>query len=94
MAINSEGVYATRAVADIAPSDTPWVRWAKKGDQIFAYIDAVGAVEIEVPEKVSNLSTTRILGGGAIDVKKAGNKISMIVPAPKVAGPTVVEFSK
>ena len=94
MAINSEGVYATRAVADIAPSDTPWVRWAKKGDRIFAYIDAVGAVEIEVPEKVSNLNTTRILGGGAIDVKKAGNKISMIVPAPKVAGPTVVEFSK
>ena len=90
MAINSEGVYATRAVADIAPSDTPWVRWAKKGDRIFAYIDAVGAVEIEVPEKVSNLNTTRILGGGAIDVKKAGNKISMIVPAPKVAGPTVV----
>lgn len=94
MAINSEGVYATRAVADIAPSDTPWVRWAKKGDRIFAYVDAVGAVEIEVPEKVSNLSTTRILGGGAIEVKKAGNKISMTVPAPKVAGPTVIEFSK
>ena len=94
MAINSEGVYATRAVADIAPSDTPWVRWAKKGDRIFAYVDAVGAVEIEVPEKVSNLSTTRILGGGSIEVKIAGNKISMTVPAPRVAGPTVIEFSK
>lgn len=94
MAINSEGVYATRAVADIAPSDTPWVRWAKKGDRIFAYVDAVGAVEIEVPEKVSNLSTTRILGGGSIEVKRAGNKISMTVPAPRVAGPTVIEFSK
>ena len=94
MAINSEGVYATRAVADIAPSDTPWVRWAKKGDRIFAYVDAVGAVEIEVPEKVSNLSTTRILGGGSIEVKRSGNKISMTVPAPKVAGPTVIEFSK
>ena len=93
MAINSEGVYATRAVADIAPSDTPWVRWAKKGDRIFAYVDAVGAVEIEVPEKVSNLSTTRILGGGSIEVKRSGNKISMTVPAPKVAGPTVIEFS-
>jgi alpha-L-fucosidase len=93
MAINSEGVYGTRAVADIAPSDTPWVRWAKKGDRIFAYVDAVGAVEIEVPEKVSNLSTTRILGGGSIEVKRSGNKISMTVPAPKVAGPTVIEFS-
>ena len=93
MAINSEGVYATRAIADIAPSDTPWVRWAKKGDRIFAYVDAVGAVEIEVPEKVSNLSTTRILGGGAIEVKRSGNKISMTVPTPKVAGPTVIEFS-
>jgi alpha-L-fucosidase len=93
MAINSEGVYATRAISDIAPSDTPWVRWAKKGDRIFAYVDAVGAVEIEVPEKVSNLSTTRILGGGAIEVKRSGNKISMTVPTPKVAGPTVIEFS-
>ena len=93
MAINSEGVYATRAIADIAPSDTPWVRWAKKGDRIFAYVDAVGAVEIEVPEKVSNLSTTRVLGGGAIEVKRSGNKISMTVPTPKVAGPTVIEFS-
>ncbi len=94
MAINSEGVYGTRADAEIAPSDTPWVRWAKKGDRIFAYVDAVGAVEIEVPEKVSNLSTTRILGGGSIEVKRSGNKISMTVPAPKVAGPTVIEFSQ
>jgi alpha-L-fucosidase len=93
MAINSEGVYATRAVADIAPSDTPWVRWAKKGDRIFAYVDAVGAVEIDVPERVTKLKNTRILGGGAIEVKSAGNKISMTVPAPKVAGPTVIEFS-
>lgn len=93
MAINSEGVYATRAVADIAPSDTPWVRWTKKGDLIFAYVDAVGAVEIEVPERVTKLKNTRILGGGAIEVKSTGNKISMTVPAPKVAGPTVIEFS-
>jgi alpha-L-fucosidase len=93
MAINSEGVYATRAVADIAPSDTPWVRWAKKGERIFAYVDAVGAIEIEVPERVRKLTNTQILGGGAIEVKSAGNKISMTVPAPKVAGPTVIEFS-
>ncbi len=93
MAINSEGVYATRAVADIAPSDTPWVRWAKKGERIFAYVDAVGAIEIEVPEWIRKLTNTRILGGGAIEVKSAGNKISMTVPAPKVAGPTVIEFS-
>jgi alpha-L-fucosidase len=94
MAINNEGVYGTRQVADIAPSDTPWVRWVKKGERIFAYIDAVGAIEIEVPERVKKLSKTRILGGSAIEVKSTGYKISMTVPAPKVAGPTVIEFSK
>jgi len=94
MAINNEGVYATRAVADIAPSDTPWVRWVKKGDLIFAYIDAVGAIEIEVPERVTKLGKARILGGNSIDVKSVANKISMTIPAPKVVGPTVVEFSK
>jgi len=93
MAINSRAVYATRAIKEITATDTPWVRWAKKGNSVFAYIDAVGDVEFTAPANLVNEKKATIFGGAAITATRNGDKISMTIPAPKVPGPTVVEFS-
>ena len=93
MAINSGAVYATRAVKEITASDTPWVRWAKKGNSVFAYIDAVGDVEFSAPNRIVNDKKATIFGGTAINATRNGDKISMTIPTPKVPGPTVIEFS-
>jgi alpha-L-fucosidase len=93
MAINSGAVYATRAIKEITATDTPWVRWAKKGNSVFAYIDAVGDVEFTAPANLVNEKKATIFGGAAITATRNGDKISMTIPAPKVPGPTVVEFS-
>jgi alpha-L-fucosidase len=94
MAINSGAVYATRAIKEIPATDTPWVRWAKKGNSVFAYIDAVGNVEFSAPASLVNDKKATIFGGAAISATRNGDKISMTIPAPKVPGPTVIEFSK
>ena len=93
MAINSGAVYATRAIKEIPATDTPWVRWAKKGNSVFAYIDAVGNVEFSAPASLVNDKKATIFGGSAITATRNGDKISMTIPAPKVPGPTVIEFS-
>ena len=93
MAINSGAVYATRAIKEIPATDTPWVRWAKKDNSVFAYIDAVGNVEFSAPASLVNDKKATIFGGAAITATRNGDKISMTIPAPKVPGPTVVEFS-
>ena len=93
MAINSGAVYATRAIKEIPATDTPWVRWAKKGNSVFAYIDAVGNVEFSAPASLVNDKKATIFGGAAITATRNSDKISMTIPAPKVPGPTVVEFS-
>ncbi len=93
MAINSGAVYATRAIKEIPATDTPWVRWAKKGNSVFAYIDAVGNVEFSAPASLVNDKKAAIFGGAAITATRNGDKISMTIPAPKVPGPTVIEFS-
>ncbi|CAB4534323.1 unannotated protein [freshwater metagenome] len=93
MAINSGAVYATRAIKEIPATDTPWVRWAKKGNSVFAYIDAVGNVEFSAPASLVNDKKATIFGGAAITATRNGDKISMTIPAPKVPGPTVIEFS-
>ena len=93
MAINSGAVYATRAIKEIPATDTPWVRWAKKGNSVFAYIDAVGKVEFSAPASLVNDKKATIFGGAAISATRNGDKISMTISAPKVPGPTVIEFS-
>ena len=93
MAINSGAVYATRAIKEIPATDTPWVRWAKKGNSVFAYIDAVGNVEFSAPASLVNDKKATIFSGAAISATRNGDKISMTIPAPKVPGPTVIEFS-
>ncbi len=93
MAINSGAVYATRAIKEIPATDAPWVRWAKKGNSVFAYIDAIGNVEFSAPASLVNDKKATIFGGAAITATRNGDKISMTIPAPKVPGPTVIEFS-
>ena len=93
MAINSGAVYATRAIKEIPETDTPWVRWAKKGNSVFAYIDVVGNVEFSAPASLVNDKKATIFGGAAISATRNGDKISMTIPTPKVPGPTVIEFS-
>jgi len=93
MAINSGAVYATRAIKEIPATDTPWVRWAKKGNSVFAYIDAVGNVEFSAPASLVNEKKATIFGGSAITATRNGDNISMTISAPKVPGPTVIEFS-
>ena len=93
MAINSGAVYATRAIKVIPATDAPWVRWAKKGNSVFAYIDAVGNVEFSAPASFVNDKKATIFGGAAITATRNGDKISMTIPAPKVPGPSVIEFS-
>lgn len=93
MAINSGAVYATRAIKEIPATDTPWVRWAKKGNSVFAYIDAVGKVEFSAPASLVNEKKANIFGGVAITATRNGDKISMTIPTPRVPGPTVIEFS-
>jgi alpha-L-fucosidase len=93
MAINSGAVYATRAIKEIPATDTPWVRWAKKGNSVFAYIDAVGNVEFSAPASLVNDKKATIFGGAAINATRNGDKVSMTISAPKVPGPTVIEFS-
>lgn len=93
MAINSGAVYATRAIKEIPATDTPWVRWAKKGNSVFAYIDAVGNVEFSAPASLVNDKKATIFGGAVITATRNDDKISMTIPAPKVPGPTVIEFS-
>ncbi len=93
MAVNSGAVYATRAIKEIPATDTPWVRWAKKGNSVFAYIDAAGNVEFSAPASLVNDKKATIFGGAAISATRNGDKISMTIPTPKVPGPTVIEFS-
>jgi alpha-L-fucosidase len=93
MAINSGAVYATRTIKEIPATDAPWVRWAKKGNSVFAYVDAVGDVEFSAPASLVNDKKATIFGGAAISATRNGDKISMTIPAPKVPGPTVIEFS-
>jgi len=93
MAINSGAVYATRAIKEIPASDTPWVRWAKKGNSVFAYIDTEGSVEFSAPASLVNDKKATIFGGASITATRNGDKVSMTIPTPKVPGPTVIEFS-
>lgn len=92
MAINSGGVYATRAIKEIPATHTPWVRWAKKGNSVFAYIDAVGSVEFSAPLSLVNEKKATLFGGAAITATRNGDIISMTIPTPRVPGPTVIEF--
>jgi alpha-L-fucosidase len=94
MAINSSAVYGTRAISELKPSDQPWLRWVKNSDSIFAYIDAVGAVEFDAPASLIDETSSTIVGGSTLSATRRGNKVSMTIPAPKVLGPSVVEFSQ
>ena len=94
MAINSGAVYATRAISALPASDAPWVRWVKKGNSVFAYIDAVGEVEFNAPSSLVNEKKATIFGGAAITVTRNGDKVSMTIPTPRMTGPTVIEFTQ
>lgn len=69
------------------------MRWAKKGNSVFAYIDAVGNVEFSAPASFINDKKATIFGGAAISATRNGDKVSMTISAPKLPGPTVIEFS-
>ena len=93
MVITYGAVYATCAIKALSASDQAWVRWAKKGNSVFAYIDAVGSVEFIVSSNLVNDKKATIFGGAAITATRNGDKISMTIPTPRVPGPTVIEFS-
>lgn len=93
IAINKEAIYASRVAEDVKPSDLPWVRWTGNCRKRYAIIDASGTVEFDAPERVLDIKSATLLGGGAIVVTRNGSAISMTVPTPKVEGPTVVVFN-
>lgn len=99
MQVNSEGIYGTRPIKELASSDEPWVRWTSKGKKIFALIDEVGNIKLKDPknllmaDKNSSLSA-KILGAGEISAIKDGELITLEIPTSKIIGPTVVQFSK
>jgi alpha-L-fucosidase len=94
MAVNSEAVYGTSAILTAKPSDSPWVRWVSKAENIYCYIDAVGSVEVVADTDSFDVATAKIVGSGSIPVSRNGEKISLTVPQPKVVGPAVIELRK
>jgi len=93
MALYSDAVYGTRRHDGLSASDSPWVRWAKKGKTTFAYIDGEGALEFDAPETQLWEGDAEIVGGGALEVKRNKEKISLAIAPRKVAGPAVIAFN-
>lgn len=89
--INGDAIYGTRSALDCQSSDSPWVRWTAKGDSRYAIIEAQGRVNLEIPQKIS-ASHASLPGGGTIPIQREGSSVTLEIPAPKVPGPSVIEF--
>lgn len=93
MKVNGEAVYGTRVLPGTTPSSDPWIRWAMKGQSIFAYVDATGTVEFDAPAAIVSAESAKTISGQSITATRNGEKISITLPAPSVPGPTVIEFA-
>ena len=93
MAVNSDAIYGTTVADGLDPSDKPWVRWTAKGNKRFAIIDATGLVEFAATDSAIDAGSAKVLGSGEISVTSAEGRVAMTLPASKVEGPIVVEFS-
>jgi len=90
--VNGKAIYASTTAKDCKPSDSPWVRWTAQGNSRYAIIDATGSVTFEVPSSIT-ATTASVLGGGSVQLQRNGNSATVEISAPKVEGPTVLEFN-
>jgi alpha-L-fucosidase len=80
METNSVAIYGSEAIPELLPSDHPWVRWSKKGNEIFAFIAGEGAIKFSAPGSLVNDSTAKLLGVGPISIVRSGDSIEAVIP--------------
>lgn len=84
MEVNGDAVNGTTPVeAEVAKPQGgkrgDWVRWLRKGDRVFAFVDGNGRVTLPVnPEKV-DLSSAKLLSGEKVEIGEGG-----VVDMPKL----------
>jgi hypothetical protein len=96
--VYGEGIFGTtRVEEDIAqPIGIPgenWVRWTKKGDFVFAFVDAGDAEScVRLPFSADKLDveSARLLGGGPVLVDREGRfKVDQLAD---VLRPACIQF--
>ena len=90
-AVNGEAIFGSRTL-DAVPSDEPWVRWTRTGDLANAFVDAGGAVTFAAPSGV-DAASARLADGTPVDTHRDGSTLTVTLPTPKIAGPTLIRFA-
>lgn len=93
MAVNGEAIHSSQPVRELQPSDTQWLRFTSVADSVYAFVKARGSVEFTLPADLVLDETARQLGGGAIEVKREGQLVSMQIHNDGSL-PVVIQFKK
>lgn len=93
-AVNGDAVFGSRPLdpSVAAASDEPWVRWTRTGDVANAFVDAAGAVRLDGVSSAVDAGTARLADCSAIAISRDGDSLSVELPEPSVAGPTLLRF--
>ena len=76
-----------QAVGDDQSTDG-WVRWLRKGDRIFVFVDGEGAVKLPIDAKRVDLRSAKLLSGEKVELKNATVDLS----ATKALRPVCIEL--
>jgi hypothetical protein len=78
--VYGEGIFGTTRVEEdivtpLGNAGENWVRWTKKGDSVFAFVDfcdAEGGVRLPFSVDKLDIRSAKLLGGGSVDVDQNG----------------------
>ena len=98
--VNGEAVFGSStldaAIAGPSAGDQdaePWVRWTRSGDAANAFVDATGSVSLSGVSSAVDAASARLADGTPIAVTRDGDTITVSLPEPVVAGPTLIRFA-
>ena len=93
MKINSRAIYGSHAAPELAPSDSPWIRWTNVGNSLFAHIQAKGSVTFKAPAHIIDDASAKTMDGKRVEISRSGDQITLNVEP--LSGPiAVIEFHR
>ena len=77
MKLNSKSIYASHAVPQFRPCESPWIRWTGVGDKVFAHIESKGRTTFSVPASLVDDSTAHFLSGEKISIVRIADQMTI-----------------